>query len=157
MNDTTLRPNGYAASPRRSRERVDIRRPVDTGTLREVSWDFSGPISFSLRKREIYRTDNRRHVHPAIRERFERLKAEWESATGSLSIVFPEFMHPAYLQIIGMGKDVIPLLLDEVGRQEGHWFLALRATTGAAPAQGGDSYRIACEKWVRWGQDNGYI
>jgi hypothetical protein len=92
-----------------------------------------------------------------FRRRFEELKRRWNAETGGSSLLMPKFMHPAYQQIIGMGEPAIPILLEEVRRQSGHWFWALRAITGAEVAQGGDSYGVAADKWLRWGEKHGYI
>jgi hypothetical protein len=37
--------------------------------------------------------------------------------------------HPAYQQIIGLGKEALPLLFGELRRAPDHWFWALRAIT----------------------------
>src|SRR5947207_10431415 len=42
-------------------------------------------------------------------------------------------LHPAYQQIIGMGKEAIPLILEELQREEDHWFWALKSITGDDP------------------------
>ena len=41
-----------------------------------------------------------------------RLAAEWRSGRGHSSLSSEMVTHPAYLQIIGMGKSAIPLLLN---------------------------------------------
>ncbi|MCL1466655.1 hypothetical protein [Argonema galeatum] len=42
-------------------------------------------------------------------------------------------MHSAYQQIIGMGGDVIPMLLRELERNTGRWFWALKSITREDP------------------------
>ena len=51
--------------------------------------------------------------------------------------------HPAYLQIIGMGKDAIPLLMNEMNERPDHWDWAVCAITGAdpVPAEAGKARR----------------
>ncbi len=68
-------------------------------------------------------------------------------------------MHPAYQQIIGMGKEAIPLLLRGLDQQEPeHWFWALAAITGEDPVPPGDrgNVRRIADAWLRWGRQQGH-
>jgi hypothetical protein len=68
-------------------------------------------------------------------------------------------MHPAYQQIIGMGMEVVPLLLGELARELDHWFWALKAITGVdpvSPASRGKMREMA-EAWFHWGRQQGYL
>ncbi len=42
-------------------------------------------------------------------------------------------MHPAYQQIIGLGKQAIPFLLRELDQKSGRWFWALKSITREDP------------------------
>src|SRR5688572_11014345 len=53
----------------------------------------------------------------ALRERFARLFCEWKDATRFSSSITESAMHPAYQQIIGMGKDAIPLIIAELRKE----------------------------------------
>ncbi|MBI3407080.1 MAG: hypothetical protein HY040_01825 [Planctomycetes bacterium] len=66
-----------------------------------------------------------------VRERFEQLA--WKTDTLLLSSITEMAMHPAYQQIIGMGKEALPLLFAEFRREPDHWFWALQAITGLNP------------------------
>lgn len=93
---------------------------------------------------------------PAVK--FTILKTEWESETALFSSVTDIALHPAYQQIIGMGKDVIPLMLAELKRKPGHWFWALKAITGedpVLPEQRGLIKEMTAA-WLRWGHRQGY-
>jgi hypothetical protein len=109
-----------------------------------------------LSRRETVTTSERRRIDPALRSEFERLNRWWKSETGGSALMFPRFMHPAYQQIIGMGKEVVPLLLEEVQQRTGHWFWALQAIAREEIAQEDDLYDVAAEKWLRWGESKGY-
>ena len=89
---------------------------------------------------------------------FAHLAKKWKRETWFHSSVTDKCMHPAYLQIIGMGKDAVPLILSELKQHGGHWFWALRAITGANPVA--DEYRGQMDKmteaWLKWGRGNGY-
>lgn len=68
---------------------------------------------------------------------------------------------PAYLGIIGMGQDAVPLLIEQI-RTEGddpdQWFVALRIITGADPVDDenrGDSVKMA-QAWLEWAERSGY-
>jgi len=97
---------------------------------------------------------------PAVRvdEKFAALAAQWRAETAWTSAVSQMVMHPAYQEIIGMGRDVIPYLLRELERQPEHWFWALRAITGADPVRPEQRGQVAAmaQSWRQWGQEHGY-
>jgi len=64
---------------------------------------------------------------------FTDLVALWKRERGLHSSSARLAEHPAYQEIIGMGPEVIPLLLRELEREPDHWFRALHALTGANP------------------------
>lgn len=65
--------------------------------------------------------------------------------------------HPAYQQIIGMGKDAVPLILDELRREPDHWFWALHAITGddPVPSNGRGKLEGMTRAWLDWGVRRG--
>jgi len=90
-------------------------------------------------------------------DRFQNLAAEWRAATARLSSSSKIAQHPAYQQIIQLGRDAVPMILRELERDPAHWFAALRAITGedpVSPADRGFVDRMAAA-WVRWGKDDG--
>jgi len=61
-----------------------------------------------------------------IQVQFNQLANTWKQETGHLSNMTTRAMHPAYQRIIGMGKEAVPLMLDEFRRGElDVWFWAL--------------------------------
>jgi hypothetical protein len=91
------------------------------------------------------------------RQRFQELARQWKDATLFLSSITDIAMHPAYQQIIGMGKDALPLLLDELRRHPDHWFWALQAITGVNPvpvSDRGDMGRMT-QAWLAWADQQG--
>ena len=54
------------------------------------------------------------------RTRFHTLAEQWKKETAHQSNVAKRAMHPAYQQIIGMGPEVVPLLLRELEREPDH-------------------------------------
>ena len=68
-------------------------------------------------------------------------------------------MHPAYQQIIGMGEEALPLILEELSRRPGHWFWALKAITGEdpVPAEHAGEVPEMTRAWLEWGRQHDYI
>lgn len=91
--------------------------------------------------------------------KFLTAKAQWEAETAMLSSVTEIAMHPAYQQIIGMGKPAIPLILSEMKGKPGHWFWALKSITGEDPVLPEQRGRMKemTEAWLRWGKEQGYL
>jgi hypothetical protein len=96
-------------------------------------------------------------VEPEIEHRFRQLVAQWKEETRFFSSIHEMVGHPAYLQIIGMGRASLPLLFEELRREPDHWFVALQAITGANPIPdpaSGDVEKMTTA-WLSWGQRHG--
>jgi len=91
--------------------------------------------------------------------RFFTLRTWWEADTATLSSTTAIAMHPAYQQIIGIGPEAIPLILQELGRKPGHWFWALKSITGEDPVLPEHRGQIEkmTESWLQWGAQEGYL
>jgi hypothetical protein len=88
---------------------------------------------------------------------FQRLADEWRRETMSSSSMTDIVLHPAYQRIIGLGRQVMPLILEELQREPYHWFWALSAITGEDPAADETSLEGATAKWLEWaGRRNSY-
>lgn len=90
----------------------------------------------------------------SLGERFADLAATWRHETAFTSSLNEIVMNRAYQQIIGLGPNVIPLILLELQTQPDHWFWALNALTAADPVDPqdrGDIQRMA-DAWVDWGK-----
>ena len=92
---------------------------------------------------------------------FERLARIWKADTALQSNITLKSMHPAYQQLIGMGKSVVPFMLRDFqsGKLE-HWFWALKAIVGdEGPSASGIDGNVAAmaEAWVTWGKAKGYL
>lgn len=90
---------------------------------------------------------------------FAQLAEQWRRETRVLSSTSAIAMHPAYQRMIGMGPQVIPLILEEMRREPGQWFWALAALTGENPVAADDRGRVEAmtEAWLNWGRENGWI
>lgn len=107
-----------------------------------------------LRARERSRT-----AQADVEETFYELAETWRSDTRFLSATDDIVLHPAYQSIIGMGREVIPLLLRELQRKPSHWFWALRSITREDPVRPEDAGNIRnmAEAWLNWGRERGYL
>ena len=109
----------------------------------------------------VERPAHRRIVPRDTLSKFEKLASEWRESTKYLSSVTSIAMDPSYQQIIGMGDDVVPLLLRELRNQEepDYWFWALRAITGADPVPAADKGNVCAmaDAWTKWGKSRGYL
>ena len=94
-----------------------------------------------------------------LTSRFRELVRQWKEATVFTSSGTELALHPAYQQIIGMGKVAIPLILEELQREEDHWFWALKSITGDDPVSPVDRGNLPkmTAAWLRWAQTNGYL
>jgi hypothetical protein len=90
--------------------------------------------------------------------RFRELAEEWKAATAFLSSITEMEAHPAYQKIIGMGKEALPFLFEELRREPDFWFWALSAITGEDPvpeaARG--NVRLMAKAWLTWAEEHGY-
>ncbi|MHC5824234.1 MAG: hypothetical protein ACYT04_52460, partial [Nostoc sp.] len=103
------------------------------------------PSSYLLRQAEI-------------KDTFMKLANQWRSETKHMSLMSDMILHTAYQQIIGMGTNAVPLILEELSREPEHWFWALRSITGANPIKPEDRGRVKkmAEAWLDWGRQHGY-
>ena len=91
--------------------------------------------------------------------RFERLAAEWKHETAHLSSPSMIAEHRAYQEIIGMGKEAIPLILRDLEDSQAQWFWALRSIARESPVRPedrGDVHAMMIA-WLDWGRDCRYI
>lgn len=94
----------------------------------------------------------------SVEQKFQRLAAVWRAETGHFSSITRVSNHPAYQEIISLGQAVVPSLLRDLQKEPEHWFVALRAITGAQPVSSDDRGQIdkMAEAWLRWAKEHGY-
>lgn len=91
--------------------------------------------------------------------KFRRLKEEWKDATQFMSSTTGITSVDPYLQIVALGPDALPIILEELKMAPDHWFQALRAITGEDPVEPeywGD-LRAMSEAWLAWGRQRGFV
>lgn len=98
-------------------------------------------------------------VSQSTQERFHKLVANWKAKSRHLSNVAQISMVFSYQSIIGMGPEVVPLILAELDKEPDHWFWALEAITGENPV--GDDIagdmEASAKAWLQWGRKNGLL
>ncbi|MBI2265647.1 MAG: hypothetical protein HYU64_10805 [Armatimonadetes bacterium] len=87
------------------------------------------------------------------------LAQAWRRDAQFISSVTEMAMHPAYQQIIGMGREALPLILRELWNKQDHWFWALKAISGGDPVPPEHQGKLdkMTEIWLHWGKQNRYI
>jgi len=90
--------------------------------------------------------------------RFRDLAMSWRKECTYLSSVREMVLHPAYQQIIGMGKSALPFIFRELETHPDHWFWALWAITGEDPVPPEDKGKIQVmtHHWLCWARRRGY-
>jgi len=93
------------------------------------------------------------------KEPFAKLVREWKSFGRSTSLVRNLAVHPAYQKIIGMGKQAIPLILNELQKERDHWFWALEAISrqDPVPEESKGDIEEMTRIWLQWGRERGYV
>ena len=94
---------------------------------------------------------------------FKRLVAMWREERGATSTIHEMCTTPAYLSILAMGPDALPLIFGQL-RSEGddpdHWFFALhQITKGVDPVAAedkGDMVKMS-HAWLRWAELEGHV
>jgi hypothetical protein len=96
---------------------------------------------------------------PAVVRQFHFLASEWHEATRFLSSPIATCQHQAYLDIIALGPEVVPLILQSLAESPRPWFAALRELTGQNPVP--DEARgyidVIANHWLAWGRSQGLI
>lgn len=92
---------------------------------------------------------------------FRSLAEQWEDETEHISNLKKAIAHPAYQQIIGMGKvapdQVVSLLLRRLEETHNHWLVALHEITKQDPAPDGANFEEAVQAWLNWGRSRGRL
>jgi hypothetical protein len=88
---------------------------------------------------------------------FATLAVEWANATILMSSLEQTVLHPAYQQIIGLGPDALPLILQELERSPAYWFWALASIAREDAAADAADFDEARDLWLEWGREKGYL
>ena len=88
---------------------------------------------------------------------FIKLARIWREETAVLSSTTMICTNRYYQQIIGLGPDVVPLILEDLAEEVDHWFWALQAITRENPVDPSDvgNMEKMRQAWLRWGRERG--
>lgn len=94
-----------------------------------------------------------------LRERFRRLATEWQAAVAHVSSISDMVTHPRYREIVALGVEAVPLILEDLRREPGFWIWALEEMTGEnpVPAQDEGDLTAMARAWVEWGAARGHV
>jgi hypothetical protein len=94
-----------------------------------------------------------------LAQRFRVEATKWEQETMHLSSTARRVLHPSYQAIMGMGPDVVPILLRDMQQTRRSWFWALRHITGVNPVDPADVGNVdkMISAWVKWGNKEGKL
>jgi len=90
-----------------------------------------------------------------LEQQFGELAEQWARETMHISAIREMILHRAYQRIIGLGPDVVPLILQRMRLTREQWFWALSALTGDDPAQGANTVDEAIAAWIEWANIRG--
>ena len=96
-------------------------------------------------------------VSPVV-EDFRKLRDQWKKRPPFLS-ARNSCALPEYMKIIGLGKQVLPLILQELNSDRDEWYCALEAIARVNPIPTQDYGRPAAMRtaWLKWGKSEGLI
>jgi hypothetical protein len=91
---------------------------------------------------------------------FNRLSEAWKQQTSGYTSVASMVMHPAYLEIISYGEQMIPYILKDLQQKPSHWFIALKTLnknhSPVNPEDAGNIKKMTAA-WIAWGKANGKL
>ncbi len=92
-------------------------------------------------------------------KRFAQLAATWKKETLHHSRMDKVAAHPAHREIVAMGERAVPLILADLEKNGGTWFMALREIIGDGPTlptnDRGVTKKMAAA-WIAWAYEQGY-
>jgi len=95
----------------------------------------------------------------STREAFAGLAETWREERGFTSSLHELVLSQSYQQVIALGPDVVPYILDELRRRPDHWFWALSVLTGVNPVPDDEAgnVRAMTDAWLQWGEQEGLL
>ena len=90
------------------------------------------------------------------RELFGSLLCNWKSETWHLSSIRRTISHPSYLKIIGMGREALPYIFEDMRKEKSLWFWALEAITRVELLPSSTSMDALHNAWLEWAEEHGY-
>ncbi len=134
---------------------------ISVETVDDLSSRSEGVEAVNLRQEIDEATQHQRQVISlqGIEDKFETLAATWQYTNENISSIDKLVLDPAYQELIGMGKDVLPFIFRKLNYEPDHWFWALRAITGVDPVKKKDRGNLVAmtQTWLEWAKQYEYI
>ena len=96
-----------------------------------------------------------------LEEKFQKLIKKWETETTVISNVHEIYGNKHYQEIIKLGKDVVPLIFEEMRKKRyNFWFEALRQILGEGPEIPEKSRGRVVEMtdiWLKYAEENNLV
>ena len=96
-----------------------------------------------------------------LKPKFKQLVKEWRAATMFESSPIAIATHPSYQRIIALGAPALPLVINELRKNGGLWFWALRfmADHDPVPPEHRGDYERMRKFWLDWwkAQEASYV
>ena len=91
-----------------------------------------------------------------LKKKFQLYKNIWEEQTLFSSNMTEIINNSAYLSIIALGSDVIPLIIQDLRNAENHWFSALESLTSINPIKKEHKgiFNLMKSDWLEWADKN---
>lgn len=127
----------------------ETQRPIAVGTdARSVSQNLYNShrifMGHSVFASQLYKR--------RLDRKFSMLKSVWENDTIFSSSISEITNHPAYYAVIKLGREIIPLIIQDLQTTNNHWFYALEILTGENPIRPEHRGNIEQMKndWIDW-------
>jgi hypothetical protein len=91
----------------------------------------------------------------SLEEKVDFLAQVWREFSCGRSVI--DYNHAAYMQIIGIGPQAMPILMRRLRAGESDWIIAMKYITGervTTPEMRGN-FRAIRDAWLKWGEENG--
>jgi len=121
---------------------------------KHISVDECGIVEVEVKVTEIVQPEN--FQIPDWKEYFRCLTQQWKDETALTSSITEIVTNGNYQAIIGMGRKVVPLIIEELRADPHWWFWALTAITGASPTTDLDRGHMSRMRraWLNWWEEH---
>lgn len=94
-----------------------------------------------------------------LKNKFESLKSIWWEETKRLSNPDKKYNNKYYQEIISLGPEVIPTLLEDLNNLGGDWCPALRMITGQSPIKEEHIGKVdkMNQDWLEWAKNQNIL
>jgi hypothetical protein len=110
------------------------------------------------------RPDDDRHARESSRPGdvaawFAVLADQLEAESSMVSNTRRLMRHPAFIDLLALGDDVVPLLLDrlETSDAQSVWLRVLGSLKSFQPGAGQETIDASVAQWLQWGRREGYV